>query len=79
MVIFFDNVGNNVRKVLMAEHNVMIPTIPSNIDFNGKVAYYSEKDLRFIAIINELGGEIFNYDVVLDSENNFLCLQPINK
>lgn len=76
MVIFFKNEGENVREITQAEHEVMTPTFPTNMDLNKKVEHYNNEGLRFVSLPYEIGGDIFNYNALVDSEGNFIGLQP---
>ena len=76
MVIFFDNTGNNIREIKQAEHNVMTPTLPDKLSIEEKVKHYNSEGLRFISLPYEIGGDIFNYNALVDGKENFIGLQP---
>ena len=76
MVIFFNNTGNNIREIKQAEHNVMTPTLPSKLTIEEKVEHYNSEGLRFISLPYEIGGDIFNYNALVDAKENFIGLQP---
>lgn len=77
MVIFYEKNGENVRKILMAEHDVMSPTIPANKTIEEKIEFYDLDNKSFISLPYELGGEIFNYNLCFNEEDIFLGLVPI--
>jgi hypothetical protein len=58
------------------EDNTMTPILPFNKTFDEKVAFYKEQGLGFIAIPQELGGYIWNYNLQFDDQGNFIGLQP---
>lgn len=76
MVIFFKNTGENTREITQAEHNVMTPTLPENMTIEEKVDHYNTEGLRFISLPYEIGGDIFNYNALVDANDNFIGLQP---
>jgi hypothetical protein len=76
MVIFFNNTGTNIREIKQVEHNVMTPTLPDNLNIDEKVEHYKNEGLRFISLHYEIGGDIFNYNALVDGEKNFIGLQP---
>ncbi|WP_346905953.1 hypothetical protein [Clostridium sp.] len=76
MVIFFSNSGGNTREVTQAEHNVMTPTFPENMSLEEKVIHYKNEELRFVSLPYEIGGDIFNYNALVDTNDNFIGLQP---
>lgn len=77
MVIFYNSNGKRKREIVRVEHNVMTPTIPGNMSFEEKKRYYKDEEkLEFVAIPQEMGGYIFNFEVCVDSNNNFIGLQP---
>lgn len=76
MIIFFDNNGGNLREIKIAEHNVMTPTLPDNMSLEEKVEHYKKQELRFISLHYEIGGDIFNYNALVDIDDNFIGLQP---
>ena len=76
MVIFFKNTGENAREIILAEHNVMTPTLPANMSIEEKVDHYNNEGLRFISLPYEIGGDIFNYSALVDVNDNFIGLQP---
>ena len=76
MVIFFDNTGDNLREIRQAEHNVMAPTFPENLDIKGKIKHYNNEGLHFISLPCEMGGDIFNYNALVDANGDFISLQP---
>lgn len=76
MVIFFKNEGKNVREITQSEHEVMTPTFPMNMNLEEKVEHYNNEGLRFISLPYEIGGDIFNYNAIVDNEGNFIGLQP---
>lgn len=76
MVIFFKNTGENAREITQAEHSVMTPTLPANLDLEGKVDHYNNEGLRFVSLPYEIGGDIFNYNALVDINDNFIGLQP---
>lgn len=76
MVIFFKNTGENAREITVAEHNVMTPTLPDYMTIEEKVDHYNNEGLRFISLPYEIGGDIFNYNALVDANDNFIGLQP---
>lgn len=76
MVIFFKKNGGNIREITQAEHEVMTPTFPANMDLNKKVEHYNNEELRFVSLPYEIGGDIFNYNALIDGNGNFTGLQP---
>ena len=76
MVIFFKNTGENAREITVAEHEVMTPTLPANMSIEEKVDHYNNEGLRFISLPYEIGGDIFNYNALVDTNDNFIGLQP---
>lgn len=75
MVIFFSNSGN-IRKIIHAEHYVMTPTFPANMNLEEKVEHYNKEELRFVSLPYEIGGDIFNYVALVNVDDNFIGLQP---
>lgn len=71
MVIFYDKEG----QIIQAEHNVMTPTFPFNLNLEGKVKHYKDKGLKFHAIEKEIGGDIFNYKAITDKNGEFVRLE----
>lgn len=76
MVIFFSNNDGNVREITQAEHYVMTPTFPENMSLEEKVIHYKNEDLRFVSLPYEVGGDIFNYNALVDANGDFIGLQP---
>lgn len=76
MVIFYKNTGDNVREIKQAEHEVMTPTLPYNLSIKEKVLHYTKEGLNFVSLPYEVGGDIFNYNALVDTNDNFIGLQP---
>lgn len=75
MVIYFKNNGENIRDIIMVEHDVITPTIPYG-ETQEQIKYYESNGLMFISIPQEIGGEIFNYNICVNDNNEFVGLQP---
>lgn len=75
MVIYFNSDGGNTREIVMVEHDVITPTIPKGI-LDEQINYYNSKGLMFVSIIQEIGGKIFDYNVCINNNNEFVGLQP---
>ena len=73
MVIYYNL---ETKEIDRTEENAINPVLPFNKTFDEKVAFYKEEGLGFIAIPQELGSYIWNYDLKFDSNNNFIGLQP---
>lgn len=75
MVIYFDNEGGNTREIKMVEHDVITPTIPRGT-LDEQISHYTSKGLMFASIVQEIGGKIFEYNVCVNDDNQFVGLQP---
>ena len=64
------------KEIDRTEENTIIPVLPTNKTFDEKVAFYKEQGLGFIAIPQELGNYIWNYNLQFDTDGNFIGLQP---
>lgn len=75
MVIYYDNNGGTVRTIRMVEHDVMLPTMPANMDAHELVVYYNGIGLHYASVPYEMGGGVFHYDVCVN-DTGFVGLQP---
>lgn len=64
------------KEIDRTEENTITPILPMNKTFDDKVAFYKEQGLGFIAIPQELGNYIWNYNLQFDLDGNFIGLQP---
>jgi hypothetical protein len=78
LVVFYNENNENIREVIMVEHDVISPTIPANRDINGKIEYYNENNMSYVSLPYEIGGEIFNYNLCFNN-GEFIGLVPIQK
>ena len=72
MIIYYNL---ETKEIDRTEENTLTPILPFNNTFDEKVAFYKEQGLGFIAIPQELGSYIWNYDLKFD-DGNFIGLQP---
>jgi len=72
MVIIYDV---KTKEILYTEQERMTPELPKGTT-EEKIKILSEEGKSFIGVPYEIGEEIFSYKVSLDSNNNFIGLQP---
>lgn len=77
MIVYFRKNGQSTRDVIMVEHEVMTPTIPSNMGTGEIIQYFENQEMSYVALPYELGGAIFNYKVCMNEKEEFIGLQPI--
>ena len=77
MIVYFRKNGQSTRDVIMVEHEVMTPSIPSNMETSEIIQYFENQEMSYVALPYELGGAIFNYKVCMNEKEEFIGLQPI--
>jgi len=73
MVIFYNLDDKKIKRI---EDNVMLPTLPFDMDIEEKINYYKIENEGFISLPYELGANIWNFDLCFDSNDNFIGIQP---
>jgi len=66
----------DTKEIQRTEENTMLPILPLYTTFDEKVAFYKEQGTGFIAIPQEFGNYIWNYNLQFDTDGNFIGLQP---
>lgn len=79
MIVYFKKDGQATRDIAMVEHEVMTPTIPSNMETSEIIQYFENQEMSYVALPYELGGAIFNYKVCMNEKEEFIGLQPITE
>lgn len=77
MIVYYKKDGDNLRDIVMVEHEVMTPTLPANMETKDQISYYEENNVNFISLPYEMGGAIFNYRVCVNDKGEFIGLQPV--
>lgn len=72
MIIYYKK---DTKEIERTEENTMSPVIPFNKTYDEKVKFYEEQGLGFIAIPQELGSYVWDYDLQFDADGNFIGLQ----
>lgn len=72
MVIFYDL---TTKDILYTEQERITPELPKGT-VEEKVNLLKEENKGFVSVPYEAGMEILDYKVCLDSNNNFIGLQP---
>lgn len=77
MIVYYENNDKLTRKIWEVEHGVMTPSIPYGYSIAECVEYYKGRGLSFVSLPYELHGEIWEYDVCVNEQGEFIGLKPI--
>lgn len=72
MVIFYDIETKNIKRI---EENTINPVLPLNMTIEEQKIFYKEHKEDFISLNEEIGVDIFNYQLVFNEKNEFLELK----
>ena len=62
----------DTKEIQRTEDNTLIPILPFNTTLDEKVEFYKEQGIGFVSTEEEVGTDIFNYNLNFDNEDNFV-------
>lgn len=71
MVIYYDLSNNDI---LRTEDNTITPMLPANMSFDEKVEFYKSKGVGVITFPDELGSNIYDYEIKFSNKGKFIGL-----